>query len=354
MRKVVLASRNADKVNELQQLMAGLDFEVVPAADYPGLPDVIEDGTTIAGNARRKALVTAAFTGEIAVADDTSLEVRVLNGFPDIFAARFSGPEATYASNARLLQELMAEVPDGHRQARFSTAAVWVDPRPGKDEHTVLAPATARWLSNPWGPTLRYPDPDREWDFWNSLADRRAVWATYRRMMEADLADWGQDRARLHEVAQGLFRGCPDALREGEEPMAGARSDGEGAGAVRLPDPRIWGEAHPEVAAVSGGAAAGEIRYAPSGLPAEAPGLNACGGRWLEITALGKILGHITRQPLGAGGFGYDPVFQPEGEQRTLAELPAEQKNAISHRGRAMRRLLRAVQGAYPVARAEA
>ena len=100
MRKVVLASRNEDKVRELKQLFEGLDFEVVSSADYPGLPDVIEDGTTIEGNARRKAIVTAAYTGEIAVADDTSLEVRELNGFPDIFAARFSGPEATYASNA--------------------------------------------------------------------------------------------------------------------------------------------------------------------------------------------------------------------------------------------------------------
>ena len=75
-RKVVIASRNADKVRELTDLMAGLPFEVVAASDYPGLPEVVEDGTTIEGNATRKALVTAAYTGEIAVADDTSLQVR--------------------------------------------------------------------------------------------------------------------------------------------------------------------------------------------------------------------------------------------------------------------------------------
>ena len=347
MRKVVLASRNADKVGELQQLMAGLDFEVVPAGEYPGLPDVIEDGTTIAGNARRKALVTAAYTGEIAVADDTSLEVRVLNGFPDIFAARFSGPGATYESNARLTLELMEGVPEGHRQARFSTAAVWVDPRPGNQPHTVLSPATSRGLHNPWGPHLRYPDAEGEWDYWNGLADRKVAWATYRRMMESDLADWGQDRKRLAEVAHGLFLGCPDALRPGEESTWSGQD-----GAMRLPDPTIWGLPHPEVEEMMGDAGGQLPRYAPSGLPANAPGLNACGARWLEITALGKVLGHITRQPVGGGGFGYDPVFRPEGEQRTLAEMPADEKNAISHRGKAMRRLLRAVKGAYPKVKA--
>ena len=57
-------------------LCQGLPFTVVSALDYPGLPEVIEDGTTTLGNASRKAIVTAAFTGEIAVADDTALQVR--------------------------------------------------------------------------------------------------------------------------------------------------------------------------------------------------------------------------------------------------------------------------------------
>ena len=69
---------------------------------------------------------------QIALADDTSLQVRELNGFPDIFAARFSGPGATYDSNARLLLDLMEGVPDASRQARFLTACCWIDPRPGK------------------------------------------------------------------------------------------------------------------------------------------------------------------------------------------------------------------------------
>ncbi len=53
----------------------------------------------------------------------------------------------------------------------------------------------------------------------------------------------------------------------------------------------------------------------------------------------GTVEGHITDRPSGGGGFGYDPVFKPDGEDRTFAEMDAVAKNAISHRGRAMRAL---------------
>ena len=53
----------------------------------------------------------------------------------------------------------------------------------------------------------------------------------------------------------------------------------------------------------------------------------------------GTVEGEITREPAGCDGFGYDPVFRPEGRQCTFAEMSHEEKNAISHRGRAMQRL---------------
>lgn len=52
----------------------------------------------------------------------------------------------------------------------------------------------------------------------------------------------------------------------------------------------------------------------------------------------GVVEGRITKQPAGDHGFGYDPVFVPEGETETFAEMSAERKNAISHRGRAVRK----------------
>lgn len=54
----------------------------------------------------------------------------------------------------------------------------------------------------------------------------------------------------------------------------------------------------------------------------------------------GKVCGTITTEPAGTDGFGYDPVFIPEGHSKTFAQMSATEKNAISHRGRAMERLL--------------
>lgn len=54
----------------------------------------------------------------------------------------------------------------------------------------------------------------------------------------------------------------------------------------------------------------------------------------------GRVDGTISREPSGCGGFGYDPVFVPENSGRTFSEMSAEEKNAISHRGRATRKLM--------------
>ena len=55
-----------------------------------------------------------------------------------------------------------------------------------------------------------------------------------------------------------------------------------------------------------------------------------------ETTVTGRCYGHIAEQPSGAEGFGYDPLFIPDGHDKSFAELSAEEKNAISHRGRAL------------------
>ncbi|UKA64853.1 RdgB/HAM1 family non-canonical purine NTP pyrophosphatase [Arthrobacter sp. FW306-04-A] len=65
------------------------------------------------------------------------------------------------------------------------------------------------------------------------------------------------------------------------------------------------------------------------------------GGR--EVVEYGQLEGTLLRQPRGAGGFGYDPVLQPQGLDRSCAELSSEEKNAISHRAKAFRALLPAI-----------
>ena len=69
----------------------------------------------------------------------------------------------------------------------------------------------------------------------------------------------------------------------------------------------------------------------------------SAGGTGHEVVEYGQLEGTLLREPRGEGGFGYDPVLQPVGEDRSCAELSAEEKNAISHRGQAFRALLPAI-----------
>ena len=71
------------------------------------------------------------------------------------------------------------------------------------------------------------------------------------------------------------------------------------------------------------------------------PGATPEEGR--EVVEYGQLEGTLLRVPRGAGGFGYDPVLQPSGLDRSCAELSPEEKNAISHRGHAFRALLPAI-----------
>ncbi len=334
MRKVVIASRNEDKVREMRELCAGLPFDVVSALDYEGLPEVIEDGTTALGNASRKAIETAAYTGEIAVADDTTFQVRVLNDMPDVFASRFAGPQASYADNVKQVLDLMRHVPAGRRQARFSSTVVWVDPRPRVTlggEAEVPRRAQSRWLHNPFARAIEVKHPDEEYAYWNRLSNHHQVWQNYRMNMRAVMVDGGADVNRLREIVDRLVTPMLKGGRPADAPP----------GAVRLPDPRLW---------TANGPTAGDeppTMVAPSGLPADAPGRTLAEAVWLEMAAEGRCLGHVGTEPVGTGGFGYDPIFIPDGTELTLAQLAPEQKHAISHRGHALRRLLDVVRQTY-------
>jgi XTP/dITP diphosphohydrolase len=118
--RLVLATANPDKARELAGLLEG--FEVLPRpAD---LPDVEETEETLEGNASLKAAAVCQATGDLAVADDTGLEVDALGGRPGVYAARYAGPEATYADNVAKLLEELAGVPAAERTARFRTVAI--------------------------------------------------------------------------------------------------------------------------------------------------------------------------------------------------------------------------------------
>ena len=193
--KIVLATGNKHKLREFQQILASDTLEIVPQSDFPGCPDVVEDGTTFEENALKKARAICAHTGCIAMADDSGLEVDALMGEPGIYSARYAGEPGSDERNIELLLENMRRVCGAQRGAQFVCVIVVVTPE-------------------------------------------------------------GREL-----VAQGLCRG------------------------------------------------------------------------------------RITMQPEGNDGFGYDPVFLDEKSGRTFAQLSGDEKNSISHRGHAVRRLHEVLPG---------
>lgn len=187
--KVVLATRNAGKVEEFRRILLpyGIDLlgldEVAPYEPGP------ETAPTFEGNALAKAREAVAATGLPAVADDSGLAVDALNGMPGILSARWAGQHGQDAANVALLLAQLIDVPDERRGGGFVCAA-----------------------------------------------------------------------------AYALPSGASDVVR-------------------------------------------------------------------------GELRGTVLREGRGTGGFGYDPVLLPDGLDRSAAELSGEEKDAISHRGRALRAL---------------
>lgn len=128
---LVLATRNAHKVEELREILADvcaeLDVEIVGLRDFPDAPHVVEDGVTFEENALLKATSAAKATGLPALADDSGLAVDVLGGAPGIFSARWAGGGGDRA-NIKLLLSQLSDVRDDHRGAAFVCAAALVLP----------------------------------------------------------------------------------------------------------------------------------------------------------------------------------------------------------------------------------
>lgn len=124
--KLILATKNKDKVKEIRALLEDLDIEVLSATDFPELPDVLEDGSSLEENAVKKAKVIHQQTGYFALADDTGLEVDALDGKPGVFSSRFAGENASYSENVTKLLQLLKNIDDSQRTARFRTVAAFV------------------------------------------------------------------------------------------------------------------------------------------------------------------------------------------------------------------------------------
>jgi XTP/dITP diphosphohydrolase len=139
MTQLLLATRNAGKLAELQRLLhsAVPGVQVLGLRDVPEYPEAPETGATFEENALLKAREAVRHTGLPAVADDSGIAVDALNGMPGIFSARWSGRHGDDDANTALLLGQLADVPDERRGAAFVCAAALVTPEGA--EHVLRA-----------------------------------------------------------------------------------------------------------------------------------------------------------------------------------------------------------------------
>ena len=122
--KLVLATRNAGKRREIQELLKQDSIEILSLEQFPDCPDSDEPFSTYLENACDKARLVAEYCDCWALADDSGLEVDALQGRPGVLSARYAGPEVSYEDNyLKVLNELIG-VPEKHRSARFRCCMV--------------------------------------------------------------------------------------------------------------------------------------------------------------------------------------------------------------------------------------
>lgn len=128
MKKIVFATHNQGKVQEIQQILKGLDVSVVSADEAGVREDVVEDGKTFEENALKKAEFVGKTADEWAMGDDSGICVQALDGAPGIYSARWAGEGAPGGKWIELLLSKLEGVPEDKRGAWFETVVVLRSP----------------------------------------------------------------------------------------------------------------------------------------------------------------------------------------------------------------------------------
>jgi XTP/dITP diphosphohydrolase len=124
--QLLLATRNAHKLEEIRAILELPGVDILSVDDVPGLPEVIENRDTFEGNATKKAVELAAASGLLTLADDSGLEVDAIEGAPGVYSARYAGEPSNDAANNHKLLAALENVSD--RTARFRCAIALATP----------------------------------------------------------------------------------------------------------------------------------------------------------------------------------------------------------------------------------
>lgn len=137
--RLVIGTHNRKKAGEMVQILSERfpNLEIKTLADYPGAPEPEETGDTYPENAKIKSESAASFTGEWCLADDAGLEIDALGGAPGVHSKRFEGEDSSFDHKIGRILELLMDVPEEGRGARFR-CYIALTPPPAKGETTLF------------------------------------------------------------------------------------------------------------------------------------------------------------------------------------------------------------------------
>ena len=197
--KLLIASNNAHKVREIEEILTGYFDEMVTMREAGLDIDVVEDGKTFRENAVKKATEILEKSGfDATLADDTGLCVDALGGAPGVYSARYAGEAHDTAANNALLMENMKDVPDAERTCRFACCVALA--RRGRPVLVVEGKAEGLLLRAPVGengfgydPYFFYPPLGKSFaeltaQEKNNVSHRRAALDALRKALDAENA----------------------------------------------------------------------------------------------------------------------------------------------------------------------
>jgi len=124
---LIVATKNKKKLEEIKEILKGLNLKILSLADYPRAPRIIENGKTFRENAIKKAVKIAKFTQKLTLGEDSGLCVDALKGKPGVYSSRFAGKDKSDPKNNLKLLKLLEGLPVNKRKARYYCAVALAD-----------------------------------------------------------------------------------------------------------------------------------------------------------------------------------------------------------------------------------
>jgi XTP/dITP diphosphohydrolase len=125
--ELVVATKNKKKLEEIKEILKGLDLKISSLIDYNRAPTIIENGRTFRDNAIKKAVKIGRFTKKLTLGEDSGLCVDALGGKPGVYSSRFAGKNKSDAGNNAKVLKLLGSLPLNKRKAHYICAVALAD-----------------------------------------------------------------------------------------------------------------------------------------------------------------------------------------------------------------------------------